>query len=245
MDKHKPPLNHILYVEDDDDIRELVRISLEEVAGYKVDICSSGQQAIDICDKIFPQMVILDVMMPDIDGLAVLKHYRNLPKFKNTPFVFMTAKIQSQEIRQYESLGISGIISKPFDPARLGERVEEIWDEFHEKHAEVPLLHQVNNQYLEKLGFIRQDILQFVMALTDNSFNQADLSTLKILINNLIGSGESFGYKDISSEASILTHELDDVRLTSSDDLDDSAKSRLSALLLALSVVIDRSIKNG
>lgn len=238
------PLNHILYVEDDEDIRELVRISLENTSDYKLDLCASGREAIDISDKVSPQLVILDVMMPDIDGPAVLKHYQSLPKFKKTPFVFMTAKIRDNEIRQYQSMGISGIISKPFDPVKLSQLIDDIWHKHNQEQSEKPTdsMESLNQKYVEKLMITKQDLLQFVIALSEDSFDQNDLNALKILINNLTGSGESFGYADISTEASLIAKELDGFTLSDQETpLNHQSQSRLSALLLALSAIIDRN----
>ena len=234
------PLKHILYVEDDEDIRELVRISLEQTTDYKIDLCASGQEAIDISEKISPQLVILDVMMPNIDGPAVLRHYQTLSKYQKTPFVFMTAKIRDSEIKQYQAMGISGIISKPFDPIQLGQMIEDIWHKFHTELAEkkpAPL-DNLNKKYTEKLKMIKQDLLQFAIALSEETFDEKDMEALRFLINNLAGSGESFGYKDISTEATLISKEINDVAITS---MDEYSQSRLSALLLALSAIIDQN----
>lgn len=238
------PLNDILYVEDDEDIRELVRISLENTSDYKINLCASGQEAIDISDNISPQLVILDVMMPDVDGLAVLKHYQSLPKFQNTPFVFLTAKIRDDEIKHYQSLGISELISKPFDPIKLGDRIDDIWHKHNEKLSKTVKtpMDKLNQKYLEKLRMNKQDLLHFAIALSENSFTKDDLEALKILINNLAGSGESFGYGDISTEASLVSKELDVFIIPDQkNSLHHQSQSRLSALLLALSAVIDRN----
>lgn len=121
-------LTRILYVEDDPDIRALAKIALEIIGGFNLRCCSSGKDALDLQSLYFaPELLLLDVMMPEMDGPTTLARLRELPEFKDTPVIFMTAKIQSSEILYYQSLGALGVIDKPFDPMLLPTQILNLW----------------------------------------------------------------------------------------------------------------------
>ena len=121
-------LNRILYAEDEPDIQMVAKLALEMVGGFTVKICSSGQEAVDNAVAFNPDLVLLDVMMPGMDGPATLKALRGLPELVATPVVFMTAKVQPQEVEHYKSLGAIDVIAKPFDPMTLASQVRAAWD---------------------------------------------------------------------------------------------------------------------
>jgi len=121
-------LQRILYVEDDPDIQAIARLSLESVAGFTVQICSSGADAVSEAPAFAPDLVLLDVMMPDMDGPSTLAALRTQPPFADIPVVFMTAKAQPSEIAHFLSLGALAVITKPFDPMNLGAQLRTIWD---------------------------------------------------------------------------------------------------------------------
>lgn len=122
-------LNRILYVEDEPDIQMVAKLALEMVGGFTVKICSSGQEALAEAVAFTPDLVLLDVMMPGMDGPATLKGLRSLPELAATPVVFMTAKVQPQEVQHYKSLGAVDVIAKPFDPMTLASQVRSAWDQ--------------------------------------------------------------------------------------------------------------------
>ncbi|MFP2769224.1 response regulator [Oceanisphaera sp. KMM 10153] len=117
----------ILYVEDDDDIREIAQLALELVGGFTVLLCASGEQAIAEAADFAPDLILLDVMMPGMDGPSTLSALRQIPEFAHTPVAFMTAKIQPQEIAAYKAMGAIDVIAKPFDPIQLPEQIRVIW----------------------------------------------------------------------------------------------------------------------
>jgi CheY-like chemotaxis protein len=121
-------LNRILYVEDEPDIQEVARMALEMVGGYTVQICSSGQEAVEVAAGFAPDLILLDVMMPGMDGPTTLKALREIDTLSNTPVAFMTAKVQPNEIQEYVELGAINVIPKPFDPMTLSSQVAEVWD---------------------------------------------------------------------------------------------------------------------
>ncbi len=125
------PLSRILFVEDDPDIQAVVRMALELVGGFTVVTCSSGREALQQAPTIQPDLILLDVMMPGMDGPTTLRELRGLALTATTPVIFMTAKVQPQERAYYESLGAVGVIAKPFDPMGLSATIQEIWSTQH------------------------------------------------------------------------------------------------------------------
>lgn len=138
-------LERILYVEDDPDVRTIAGIALEIVGGLNVKICSSGVEALEAADSFKPDLLLLDVLMPGMDGLMTLAGLRKILSTTFTPVIFMTAKVQVTEIENYKSLGILGIIAKPFDPMNLAARVISLWNKsinnnqnHHENQSDFP-----------------------------------------------------------------------------------------------------------
>jgi len=121
-------LNRILYVEDEPDIQEVARMALEMVGGFTVQICSSGQEAVEVAPGFAPDLILLDVMMPGMDGPSTMKALREIETLSQTPVAFMTAKVQPNEIQEYIELGAINVIPKPFDPMTLSAQVVEVWD---------------------------------------------------------------------------------------------------------------------
>jgi two-component system OmpR family response regulator len=122
-------LINVLYVEDDPDIQMVAQMALEVVGGLTLRSCSSGREAVLAAIDYTPDLILLDVMMPDMDGPATLAALRKLPRTATTPVVFMTAKVQAAEVSHYRSLGAVGVIAKPFDPMLLAQHVRGLWAE--------------------------------------------------------------------------------------------------------------------
>lgn len=120
-------LQRILYVEDEPDIQAVAKLALELVGGFEVKVCSSGEEALLEVEAFAPDMILLDVMMPGMDGPGTLKALRALPSQAAVPVAFMTAKVQPAEIEHYTALGACGVIAKPFDPMTLASQVRQIW----------------------------------------------------------------------------------------------------------------------
>lgn len=122
-------LQRVLMVEDDPDIQIVARMALEVVGGYTVEVFSGGQQALEGVEAFGPDLVLLDVMMPDMDGPTVLRGLRACSATAHLPVVFMTAKAQAHEINAYREMGALDVISKPFDPMTLSAKLAKIWDD--------------------------------------------------------------------------------------------------------------------
>ncbi|HEX3939488.1 MAG TPA: response regulator [Xanthobacteraceae bacterium] len=115
----------ILHVDDESDIREIVDMSLGLNPDFQVRACGSGAEAIQAAAEWSPYLILLDVMMPGMDGPATLAQLRKNPQTSAIPVVFMTARAQAREIDQFLSLGAQGVISKPFDPMTLATEIED------------------------------------------------------------------------------------------------------------------------
>lgn len=126
-----PALDRILFVEDDVDIQTIGRLALEMVGGFTVTICSSGEECLTIAPEFKPDLILLDVMMPGMDGLTTLKALKELSHLCHIPIIFMTAKVQTHEVGNYKALGAIDVIAKPFDPMTLATDIQALWRELH------------------------------------------------------------------------------------------------------------------
>jgi two-component system, OmpR family, response regulator len=124
-------LERILYAEDEPDIQSVAKLALEVLGGYDVLLCSNGTDVLEQVCGFDPSLILLDVMMPDLDGLATLQRLRGDPNTANIPVIFFTAKAQNSEVRYYQALGALDVISKPFAPMQLATQVQKIWDRSH------------------------------------------------------------------------------------------------------------------
>jgi len=111
----------ILYIEDETDLQWLVKHILETVGGFEMMVCGSGAEGLRSIEAFAPDLVLLDVMMPEMDGLSVLRALRARPEGASVPVVFLTASPQLGD--DYLALGADGVIAKPFEPGRLVEQV--------------------------------------------------------------------------------------------------------------------------
>ncbi|MBY6048577.1 response regulator [Vannielia litorea] len=117
----------VLHVDDDDDIRAITQIALSVVGGLDVLQCASGEEALEVAEGYRPDLLLLDVMMPDMSGEETLAKLRLLSGLEATPVVFMTAKTHSDDVDHLMELGTKKVISKPFDPLSLANEVVDVW----------------------------------------------------------------------------------------------------------------------
>lgn len=115
----------VLYVEDETDIREVVEFALED-EDFELISCGSGQEAISKAAGLSVDLILLDVMMPGMDGPSTLQKLRELKPLALTPAIFMTAKVQAAEVAQYKAMGALGVIAKPFDPMALAGQINAL-----------------------------------------------------------------------------------------------------------------------
>jgi len=124
-------LQHILCVDDERDILDVAQMCLETVGGYRVSCCNSGNEALQRVRDLHPDIILLDVMMPQMNGPDTLAALQTLPEARDIPVVLMTARIQPSEVKAYMKMGLAAVISKPFDAMTLARQVQTIWDSRH------------------------------------------------------------------------------------------------------------------
>jgi CheY-like chemotaxis protein len=121
------PLQRICYVEDDEDIQRIVRMSLERVGKMTVAVVTDPTQAIEAISEFRPDLVMLDWMMPVMDGPTLFRQMKLRPDTAGLPVVFITARASQRDLDELKSLGAAGTISKPFSPKDLPEQLRAIW----------------------------------------------------------------------------------------------------------------------
>ena len=119
-------MRRILLIDDEEDIREVASLTLETMGDYEVFATGNGFKGAQIAADVQPDVILLDVMMPDIDGPATLALLRQSDATREIPIIFMTAKVQASDRRRLSDLGARGIIAKPFDPIHLVEQMRSI-----------------------------------------------------------------------------------------------------------------------
>ena len=126
-------LQRIMVADDEPDILEISRIALESLGGYEVATCRSGAEFFRALPEFKPDLIVLDVMMPDMAGLEIYRTLRNMRGFEDVTVVFLTGLIGHNELEQLRRSGEAAIIRKPFDPMAFADRVDSIWSERHGK----------------------------------------------------------------------------------------------------------------
>ncbi len=122
-------LKKIMMVEDDLDIQAVARLALEMIGGFTVEVCSRGQEALEKVPLFRPDIILLDVMMPGMDGPSTLRALRQDAYMSSIPVAFMTARVQQHEVEEYKALGAVEVIRKPFDPMTLAKTLNTIWEQ--------------------------------------------------------------------------------------------------------------------
>jgi CheY-like chemotaxis protein len=117
--------HRILIIDDEDDIREVAALSIETVAGWEVLLASSGAQGILRAGQEQPDAILLDVMMPGMDGPTTFQELQKSPLTANIPVVLLTAKVQAADKKRFSDLGVAGVLFKPFDPLTLAQQIAE------------------------------------------------------------------------------------------------------------------------
>jgi CheY-like chemotaxis protein/HPt (histidine-containing phosphotransfer) domain-containing protein len=188
----------VLHVDDEPDIREVVELSLGLDPGLAVRSCASGEEALGVVEDWAPAIILLDVMMPVMDGATTLGHLQSNPRTAHIPVVFMTARAQSRELDLFRSLGAVGVIPKPFDPMALAASLRV--------HMPPPL---------SRLGAMRHEFLQRVdgdlvtmaghwSTMEDGTDVSSSLAGIRNIAHKLAGAGGIFGFDEISEAAAAL-----------------------------------------
>ena len=120
-------LRHILCIDDEPDILEIARLCLETVGDYQVTTCVGGRDGIAQAIQSPPDLILIDVMMPDMDGPTTFRKIKDIATLEKIPVIFMTARVQKSEIDGYLKIGAAAVIAKPFDPMKLSQDIRAIW----------------------------------------------------------------------------------------------------------------------
>jgi len=124
-------LQRVLIADDEPDILEISRIALESVGGFEVLVCSSGEMLLERLSGFQPDLIVVDVLMPDMTGPEVFEEIRRRPEFDEVPVIYLTGVIQEEELADLRNTGVADIILKPFDPMTLADRINGVWKGTH------------------------------------------------------------------------------------------------------------------
>jgi CheY-like chemotaxis protein len=116
----------ILLIDDEETIQEVVQVGIEIESGWQVAIASSGAEGIDLAQSQQPDVILLDVMMPEMDGIDTLSQLKSNQQTSSIPVIFLTAKAQAEEKNQFQSLGVVDVITKPFNSMTLASQIAKI-----------------------------------------------------------------------------------------------------------------------
>jgi CheY-like chemotaxis protein len=188
----------ILHVDDEPDIREVVEISLGLDPNLAVRGCGSGGEALAAARDWSPSLILLDVMMPGMDGPTTLQHLRKSPQTASIPVVFMTARAQPRELEHFVSLGAEGVIPKPFDPMTLASSVRLYAGEAGGGLAARRV------SFLERARDSAADLLKQQELLEDPAAAPAALDRIRYIAHSIAGGSGIFGLATMSREASEL-----------------------------------------
>lgn len=208
-------LRRISYIEDEPDIRSIAEFALTQIGGFVVDICASGSEAIDKAPAFQPDLILLDVMMPGMDGIETFKRIQKIPGLAMTPVVFMTAKAMQHEVTRYRSLGAADVIAKPFDAMALPNQLRKIWEHVQQQKgvptAQVQLRTLLQGLYTSLLNQV-ETLGQFIGESGDPGADKVLLMSEALdLIHKIKGGGGSIGFPKVSRAAATLEIHLKSV----------------------------------
>jgi CheY-like chemotaxis protein len=213
-------IESVLYVDDDPDICEVVKTTLCLIAGLDVHTAGSGERAIDLAYELHPDLVLMDVMMPGLDGPSTLKRMREHALLADIPVVFLTAKVLPAEVAHFLQLGAIGVIGKPFDPLKLCDELFALWQhsgverekikgtdcERSRVKAEVSSL---ADSFLERT---RSDVVQ-LRAIFGRARheNRSVFEEVQRIAHSIHGAGAMFGFPEVSATGGAIERLVEDV----------------------------------
>ena len=188
----------ILHVDDEADIREVVEVSLGLDPAFATRNCGSGKEALAVAAEWQPDIILLDVMMPVMDGPATLVQLRDIARTANIPVIFMTARAQAREVDHFRSLGAVGVIPKPFDPITLAAAV---------RCYVQPVRRPLDDLRIGFLQRVKRDAAALSkdrLVLRDGSRLPSTLNPIKHIAHGLAGAGGIYGFSQLSEAAAAL-----------------------------------------
>lgn len=121
-------LKKILYAEDEPDVQTIVELTIQTMSDYEIKICNNGKKLLECVEEYEPDLILLDVMMPEMDGPATFKNLQANENTKSIPVIFVTAKAQVHEVEKFKEIGSWGVITKPFAVMSLCDELQKIWE---------------------------------------------------------------------------------------------------------------------
>ncbi len=188
----------ILHIDDEPDIREIIEISLGLDPTFKIRSCESGAAGLMVAAEWSPDIILLDVMMPVMDGPATLARLRQNPRTDRIPVIFMTARAQARELDRFRAIGAVGVIAKPFDPTRLAASVRDYLQ------PAVDPLQQLRANFLQR---VRRDIALLAddrMTLRLGAAPPHTLDRIRQIAHSLAGAGGIYGFFELSDAAAAV-----------------------------------------
>jgi CheY-like chemotaxis protein len=247
---HALPLQSVLYVDDEPDIREIVQVALGLNGTFAVRTADSGEQALLLARSLLPDLVLLDVMMPGLDGPTTLGRLRADPATAAIPVAFMTAKAMPAEVAMLHEMGAAGVIAKPFDPISLSAQVIDLW-----KGCRTGASSDVRNG--EKSG-LRQRVTQlgdrFLQRTKDEVLRLKSLvehlqpgdagtiAELEQIAHRIHGSGSTFGFPALSQCAEDIEQLVGGLRQrgnTAASVFDSNTRLRLTECTQRLAMAVE------
>ncbi|MBD2315676.1 response regulator [Phormidium tenue] len=116
----------ILLIDDEPNLAQVIAVCLESFKGWKVQIANSGKAGLSIVESLKPDAILLDVMMPEMDGITVFQHLQQNLITQNIPVILLTAKVQASDRARFAQLDIAGTISKPFEPLQIADQIAQL-----------------------------------------------------------------------------------------------------------------------
>ena len=121
-------MHRVLIIDDEADIREVASLTLEATAGWHVSTAASGSEGLEVAAAEQPELILLDVMMPEMDGPTTFRAMQNDSRTSRIPVILLTAKVQGVDQRRFADLGVAAILFKPFDPMTLAQQIADVLD---------------------------------------------------------------------------------------------------------------------
>ena len=212
-------LRRVLVIDDEPDILAVLRSTLRNRGGFEVEVCASGAEALDVARRFAPDLILLDVMMPGIDGPTILEALRDDPETAETPVVFMTAKTMPHETARYRELGAAAVIAKPFNQRTLSDELEQIFRRtasFGRDEGGDYELDSLLKAYAEalpaKVGEIRE-----LWSRVESGSDAEAASALRLCVHRLAGTAATYEHPKVGEVARQLEHALGDGRVDTAE----------------------------
>jgi two-component system, OmpR family, response regulator len=207
-------LQSVLYVDDDPDISEVVDTTLRLIGGLVVHKAGSGEAAIDMAHELQPDVILMDVMMPGLDGPATVRRLRENTLTAGIPVIFMTAKVMPEEVSQLLKSGAIGVIGKPFEPLGLSDEIHALWKKRHTTQTigTVPSAEAQLQTRVESLldSFLRRTIVDVdrMREMLDRVRRGETSALLEIerVGHSIHGAGAMFGFPHLSAIGGAIEH---------------------------------------